>query len=83
MKKKKIETHSGPATLAMPNIEPTRPVYIGLLSNGTLWVIIKIDPENKPAAPRPATARPQIRPTEFGVTAQTNEPTSKIERARR
>jgi hypothetical protein len=81
MKETQRETYSGPATLAIPNIAPTRLVYMGRFSSGTLWQMIKIEPENKPAAPRPATARPQMRPTELGVMAQTREPSSNMERA--
>jgi hypothetical protein len=32
-------------------------------------------PENKPAAPDPAMARPTMRTLEFGATAHTTEPT--------
>ena len=74
-------TYSGPATLAIPNMDPIKPVYMGRLTSGTLWLMIRIEPENSPAAPRPAMARPQISPTEVGVTAQTRDPTSKMERA--
>jgi hypothetical protein len=35
-------------------------------------------PEKIPAHPRPATARPTMRPILDGVAAQTREPSSKI-----
>lgn len=45
--------------------------------------MIKRAPENIPAAPMPATARPRISPIELGVIPQTKEPSSKMKRAAR
>jgi hypothetical protein len=35
-------------------------------------------PENSPAEPSPAIARPRIKPMEFGVAPQRSDPTSKM-----
>jgi hypothetical protein len=51
-------------------------MYNGRLRKGTENATIVIPPENKPAAPEPAIARPTMRTFEFGATAQTMEPTT-------
>jgi len=55
---------------------PMSPLYIGLFANGTDSAIISIAPENTPAAPSPATARPTISAFAFGAAPHTTEPTS-------
>jgi hypothetical protein len=43
--------------------------------------MMRIVPENIPADPKPATARPTIRAVEVGAAPQTKEPISKIPKA--
>jgi len=73
----KTPPSNGPATDAMPKTAPMRPKYSGLFSSGAANNIKVIEPVNKPDAPIPAIARPQINPTEFGAAPQIAEPTSK------
>lgn len=68
----------GPATEARPYMPPISPVNIGLFTSGTAYAIMTRAPENIPADPTPATARPMIRATEVGAAPQMTEPTSKI-----
>jgi hypothetical protein len=44
-------------------------------------VTIRMAPENIPADPNPAIARPTMKATEVGAVAQIMEPTSKIAKA--
>ena len=69
---------SGPATLAIPHIPPMAPINVGRLWSGTTCARIIKAPENKPAAPDPAIARPTMRPILDGVTPQIRDPSSKI-----
>jgi hypothetical protein len=65
----------GPTMLDTPNMLDNAAIYNGRLRNGTANAMIVIPPENKPAAPDPATARPTMRTFELGATAQMIEPT--------
>lgn len=67
----------------MPYMAPMIPVYIGRFTNGTEYATMISAPENTPAEPRPATARPQINAIEFGATPQTRLPSSKMKIAMR
>jgi hypothetical protein len=51
---------------------------VGLLCSGTTCARIIRAPENIPAAPTPAIARPTIRPILDGVTPQMKDPNSNI-----
>jgi hypothetical protein len=62
----------------MPNMELMRPIKIGRFSRGMMCVRIIVDPENMPAAPMPAIARPTMNAVEFVALPHTAEPTSKI-----
>jgi hypothetical protein len=53
-------------------------MYVGLERRGTIFARMIKAPEKIPAQPRPAMARPTIRPTLEGVAAQSSEPISKI-----
>ena len=53
-----------------PYIAPISPEYIGLLTRGTAYAIMTRAPENIPADPTPATARPMIKATEVGAAPQ-------------
>lgn len=70
--------NSGPATLAIPHMPPIAPMKVGLLCSGTTCARIINAPENKPAAPKPAIARPTMRPMLEGVTPHTKEPSSNM-----
>jgi hypothetical protein len=74
----KTPPSSGPATLAIPHIPPMAPKKVGLLWSGTMCARIIKAPENKPAAPTPAIARPTMRPILDGVAPHINDPSSKI-----
>lgn len=45
---------------------------------GTVYAIITKAPENNPAEPTPAIARPTMSVTEFGAAPQMADPISKI-----
>jgi hypothetical protein len=53
------------------------PVYSGLLFSGTVLEIIVKAPLKRPAAPRPATTRPQMNIEEDVARPQRREPSSK------
>lgn len=74
-------TKRGPATLAMPYMPPIRPVYVGRLTSGTVFAIIRIAPEKMPDAPNPAIARPIMNAGELGAAPQRALPTSKMNMA--
>ena len=63
---------------ATPKIEPMAPIYTGRLCRGTTCVMRIVEPENIPAFPRPAIARPTMKATEFGAVAHTRDPISNI-----
>lgn len=69
---------SGPHTDAIPYILPKNAPYFALFTSGTEHAIMMKLPENIPADPRPAIARPMIKAVEFGEIAQIKEPISKI-----
>ena len=79
----KAPPKSGPATLAMPYMDPMMPVYVGRCRSGTAKEMMRIAPVNMPAAPRPAIARPIIKAVDVGAAPQTAEPTSKMSSAMR
>lgn len=62
----------------MPNIAPIKPFINGRVARGATRTTIAIAPENRPAAPKPATARPAINMLELVEVAHTIEPISKI-----
>ena len=68
----------GPATDAIPHIPPIAPIKVGLLCSGTTCARMIRAPENKPAAPTPAMARPTMSPMLDGVTPQRSDPSSKM-----
>jgi hypothetical protein len=68
---------SGPTTDETPYTPPVKPLKASLLANGTDVAIMRYEPENTPAEPKPAIARPRIRAGLFGVTAQMRDPSSK------
>lgn len=45
------------------------------------WEMITTAPENKPAVPMPAIARPTMKATDDGATAHSKLPTSKMKMA--
>lgn len=51
---------------------------MGRLASGTICAIITVAPENMPADPIPAIARPTMKALELGAPPQTADPTSKI-----
>lgn len=73
----KAPPRSGPATLAIPKMEPNHPMYAGRFASGRTWTIIVIAPEKRPVAPIPAIARPIISAVELGAVPHTIEPSSK------
>jgi hypothetical protein len=48
------------------------------LSSGEAYIIRIMAPLNNPPAPKPATARPQIKATELGAAPHITEPISKM-----
>lgn len=74
---------SGPATLAIPHMPPTRPNAAGLLRSGNVYEKITMAPENRPAVPTPAKARPTMKALELGARAHTRLPSSKMPTAER
>jgi hypothetical protein len=69
---------NGPATDAIPHMPPRAPMKVGLLCSGTTCARMIRAPENMPAAPIPAIARPTISPILDGVTPQTKDPNSNM-----
>lgn len=62
----------------IPKVDPISPTYMGLLASGTICAIITVAPENMPADPIPAIARPTMKASELGAPPQTADPTSKM-----
>lgn len=58
-------------------------MYCGRFSRGKIWVRMTEDPENIPAEPIPAMARPMMKAVELGAAPQIAEPTSKTTTAAR
>ena len=79
----KAPPSKGPATDAMPHMPPIKPKARGLCRSGRVYARMTIEPENKPAVPMPATARPTMKAVELGATAHTRLPTSKMNTATR
>lgn len=79
----KAPPNNGPATDAIPHIPPIKPNAKGLCRSGRVYARITIEPENSPAVPMPATARPTMKAVELGATAHTRLPTSKTNTAKR
>lgn len=73
----------GPTTEAIPNMEESDAMKMALLRRETLYPIMVIPPENRAAAPAPATARPQMSMTEFFAVAHKMEPSSNMTNALR
>ena len=74
---------SGPITAATPYEAPITPVNAALFCGAEEKAIIVYEPDPRPAAPTPATARPTMRAGEFGETAQIRLPSSKMKMATR
>lgn len=49
---------------------------MGLFGSGIIGIITIMEPENMPAEPKPAMARPIMKTIDVGAAAQTTEPTS-------
>lgn len=62
----------------IPKIDPISPTKMGRLASGTICATITVAPENMPADPIPAIARPTMKALEFGAPPQMADPTSKI-----
>lgn len=75
--------NNGPATLATPHMAPTNPNAIGRCLSGSVKLKITTLPENNPAVPTPATARPTMNASLDGASAHTRLPTSKRKMAPR
>jgi hypothetical protein len=73
----KAPTSNGPIIEDMPKMDPIIPTNAGSFPNGTTATRRMTDPENIPALPIPARARPIINAFEFGAAPHTTEPTSK------
>lgn len=76
-----IPPNKGPATEAMPNMDPKAPINAGLLASGTEYAMIVRPPLKMPATPAPATALPIINVVEFGAIPHISEPSSKTDTA--
>lgn len=68
----------GPSTDDNPKATPNIEVKIGRLRRGTSGSMTIIPPENMPADPKPAMARPIMKAIELGAAPQSADPTSKI-----
>jgi len=62
---------------------PTRPNAAGLFRRGSVYEKMTIAPENRPAVPTPARARPMMKAVELGARAETRLPSSKMATAER
>jgi hypothetical protein len=63
---------------AIPKTPPRKPMYIGLFGSGTISDTTTVAPENIPADPIPAMARPMIKAVDDGAAPHRAEPPSKI-----
>jgi len=68
---------NGPITEEIPKTAPKNPWNIGRFANGIVCTIMTTVPENRPAEPRPAMARPTMRAFDVGAEPQMADPTSK------
>lgn len=73
----RIPPMSGPRMEQTPNIAPIMPLMTGRVARGATRTTMAVAPENRPAAPNPATARPAMNVLEVFETAHMIEPTSK------
>lgn len=69
----KTPPSKGPTTLAMLKTLNTRAVYIARFSSGMEKATMINMPEEMPAAPILATARPTMRAVDLGATPQVRE----------
>ena len=76
-----VPPNKGPRTLAIPHTAPITAVKAGRFARGTDLAMIINAPENMPAPPMPATARPMMSATELGLAPQMAEPISKTKTA--
>ena len=74
---------TGPSTDDIPKAIPKMEVKIGRLRRGTSGSVIIIPPENIPADPSPAMARPMMKAAELGAAPQSADPASKMTIERR
>ena len=68
----------GPSMEQTPNIAPIMPLMTGRVARGATSTTMAVAPENKPAAPNPATARPAMNVLDVFETAHIIEPISNI-----
>lgn len=59
--------NKGPTMLAIPNMAPTNPWYMGLFLNGRIENMTTIEPFMIPLAPKPAIERPMINAGDDGA----------------
>lgn len=69
----------GELTMPKSCAAPTTDVQRGSLCRGKHCETMTTEPEDMPAAPMPARARPSIKTQDVGATAQSREPVSKTE----
>ena len=62
----------------MPKVAPRKPVNRLLFLNGVIFAMMMKQPENIPAPPIPAIARPIINAMEVGAAPQMALPTSNM-----
>lgn len=60
---------------------PINPNANGRFLSGSVYDRITTDPENSPAVPIPAMARPTINASDVGASAHSSDPTSKMKTA--
>jgi hypothetical protein len=70
-----IPPRIGPTMDDTPNMLARVAKYMGLVFNGAAKPTMVILPENNPAAPMPAMARPMIKSADVGAMAHTTDPT--------
>jgi hypothetical protein len=68
---------NGPRIEQIPNVAPIIPAMIGRFGNGATRTTMVVAPENRPAAPKPATPLPTMNTSEVGADAHNIEPISK------
>jgi hypothetical protein len=68
---------NGPMTDEIPKTAPKSPWNIGRFASGIVCTMMTMVPENRPAEPRPAMARPTMRAFEVGAEPQIADPISK------
>jgi hypothetical protein len=65
----------------IPNKAPSSPTIIGRIDIGATCTTAVVAPVKRPAAPRPAIARPTMKADDVGAAPQATEPISKITNA--